>query len=196
MYNTKSLQELCSIVATKQIKTYTDIEKLDIPNVFKRLIQTIWKDSILYCDEQLPEDFEYEKIDLNNPSEIDVIAIMQSDEILPFIDEDENHVMFKYFSYRADIDDSYFNRLCTGCALNLHKVDKVNINYLSGWIHCSGKRMTSITSCNIYDAEDTMQEVIWNTDYWCDNCAIKPLFRIDTSPICERCILTDIRYNV
>lgn len=98
VYNTKGLQELCSIVATKQIKTYIDIEKLYIPNVFKRKIQTNWKYSILYCDEQLPEDFEYEKIDLNNPSKIYVIAIMQSDEILPFIDEDENHVMFKCFS--------------------------------------------------------------------------------------------------
>lgn len=178
VYNTKGLQELCSIVATKQIKTYIDIEKLDIPNVFKRKIQTIWKDSILYCDEQLPEDFEYEKIVINNPSKIDVLAIMQSDEILPFIDEDENHVMFKYFYYQADIDDSYFKRLCTRCTMNLHKVEKVHINRPTGWIHCSGKRLDLITYPQIYDAEGTMQEVIWNTKYWCDNCAIRPLFEL------------------
>lgn len=178
VYNTKSLQALCSIVVTKQIKTYIDINKPDIPNVFKQNIREVWKDSILYCDEQLPEYFEYEKIYLNNPSKIDVVAIMQSDEILPCLDEDENHIVFEYYWYEADSYDPYFKRICTRCAMNLHKHESIHINRPDGWIHCSGKRLNKVTYPLIHDAEDTMKEFIWKTEYWCDNCAIKPLFRI------------------
>lgn len=153
VYNTKSLQELCSIVVTKQIKTYIDINKLDIPNVFKQNIREVWKDSILYCDEQLPEDFEYEKIDLNNPSKIDVIAIMQSDEILPCLDEDGNHIVFEYYWYETDSYDydPHFKRLCTRCAMNLHKHESIHINRPDGWIHMRGKRLNKITYPLIHD---------------------------------------------
>lgn len=174
LYSSKSIEQLCTIQIPKQIVTYLDIEKLELPSILKRNIQKIWKDSILYCDEQLPEDFEYEKIDLKHLSKTDVIALMQYDAILPFIDEGENHILTKYYMYHDDIVDSYFKRLCTHCAIDL----KIHINRPSGWIHCSGKRLDLITYPQIYDAEGTMQEVIWNTEYWCDNCAMRPLFEL------------------
>lgn len=62
--------------------------------------------------------------------------------------------------------------------MNLHKVEKVHINHPSGSIQYSGKRLNVMQYPQIYDAEDTMQEVIWNTEYWCDNCAIIPFLKL------------------
>lgn len=172
LYSPKGIEQLCTIQIAKQIVKYTDINKLELPSTLKRNIKTIWKDSILYCDEQLPEDFKYENLDINNLSKTDVIAIMQCKEILPFVDEDENHISFEYYIYQDDIEDTHSKNICTRCTMDLN----IHINRPDGWMHCSGKRLTMVTSFEIHGAESTMQEVIWNTDNWCDNCAIRPLF--------------------
>lgn len=136
--------------------------------------------SWLQCDETIPESDEdiekmvssmehgWEKMKPIGPTMF-LYLMRLPNEIPPFANE-RNHVIWDYYIWKEGNKESKICNCCIGKKGQFYKPYSANMWLEKGWT------FTHIEDHSMYDSEELLENLIWDSDNWCSNCITEPLW--------------------
>ena len=199
IYNAPSLYDMCKL---KTRETYRSNwgEVTCLPQTIQKDLLKDW----LHCDEIMPLSSDEESqitdiIDLQSPYHITrnrpmtvecFIALMNHPFEVPNFCDITCHIHHEYY-IQTNMNTRIKSRLCKQCFFTIsdyYKPYSANLWKLQGVYYTLYKNHT------VVDAENVLQEIIWEPKNWCDHCIIEPLCYILDYSECRRKYNEEYKY--
>ena len=180
LFTCESLKQIClNNVCTLHYKSWNEIGLLP-----KSLKKELLKNFTTFdCSDVIDEEYQKYLINKYNTEWKNIrpfdeqkyidVCMLSVDVIPPFVYE-ENHLIREYYELHHQIKYTR-EKLCEKCCSKKAKFYKPHCG--NKWIE-KGWIFTEIFNHSKCNGEDVMSDIIWNTNCWCSECCVEPLFNI------------------
>lgn len=199
VYNAPSLYDMCKLKTRETYRSHWD-EVACLPQTIQTDLLKDW----LYCDEILPlSDDEktqiMELVELQSPYHITrtrpisvecFIALMNHPFEVPYFCDIVCHIHFEYY-IQTHMNTRKQSRLCKQCFFTISDYYKP---YSANLWKQQGVYYTLYKNHTVIDADNILQEIVWEPNNWCDHCIIEPLCYVMDYSECRRKYYEESKY--